>query len=583
MHMRVDPAARKKGVTPNEIFMSIFLLEFDDILPTALLSSPPPSCHTLIRMTRLISHWTSRAAENFKLLFQIRDEPTQSDSQKGEQGIRVGIQRPISPIVLLSKLDKDHWLALLAGFIAFYADFLDFNVLATATTKIADYYQTSKTHVSDSITYTMALRVVGAAIFGFFGDLVGRRWPLIIDLVLLGSLQVATIYCTSMNAFFLYRAGFGICMGAVWSLAGSTIFDITPPECRGLLGGIFQASAACSGLTAAGLNMAFGAAPESWKMMFWISCGVSYFAAIIRFIIPESKQFREAEEKRKALEIVRLQTLMEMHGTVKQVKRHHRLTVFCREFSKMFRLHWQTFLYSALFVFLTSWANHSYGDNYFTFLIDGKGINNRDASIIAMITKTGCISGMVTIGWLGEYLGRRRIAAACTIMAALLLPASISPSSFWGLCLGGWFYQFFVESFGAVLASHLNELSPVAFRAVMPGVAYQLGTSLSAPSSWIVNKIAEKKHIVVDGKSVEAYGPVMQATAGICYILMILLAIFGPERRGADLEHFEPAGMKIDDETIISHDEEEGRSSVADIDDERQPMLEGQKRQHNVL
>lgn len=572
---------RVKGVTPVERIVFTFLLEYDDKLLTFHPLRPHPFSHSLAKMIRLISHLSSRAAENFRLLFQIRDEPAGPESQKGEQDIRIGIQRPISPIILLSKLEKDHWLALLAGFIAFYADFLDFNVLATATTKIADYFQTSKTHVSDSITYTMALRVVGAAIFGFFGDLVGRRWPLIIDLVLLGSLQIATIYCTSMNAFLFYRGCFGICMGAVWSLAGSTIFDITPPECRGLLGGIFQASAACSGLTAAGLNLAFGAAPESWKMMFWISCVVSYFAAIMRFIIPESKQFREAEEKREALETVRLQTLFELHGTVKEVKRHQRLTLFCREFSKMFRLHWQTFVYSAFFVFLTSWANHSYGDNFFTFLIDGKGIINRDASLIAIITKTGCISGMVTIGWLGEYFGRRRIAAVCTIMAAILLPASLSPSSFWGLCLGGWFYQFFFESYGAVLASHLNELSPVAFRAVMPGVAYQLGTSLSAPSSWIVNKIAERKHIIVDGKSMEAYGPVMQATAVICYVLMIFLAIFGPERRGADLEHFEPAGLKIDDAIVISHDEEEERSSVLD-NEERQPMLEGQERLDNV-
>lgn len=524
-------------------------------------------------MNQFFSHLTSRAVKNFKLLFQIHDGSSDSDLQKGENGIRVGIQRPISPIVLLGKLNKDHWLALFAGFIAFYADFLDFNVLAIATPKIADYFYTSKTHVSDSITYTMALRVVGAAIFGFFGDLVGRRWPLIIDLILLGSLQVATIYCTTMNAFLFYRSCFGICMGAVWSLAGSTIFDITPPECRGLLGAIFQVSAACSGLTAAGLNMAFGDSAESWKMMFWISCGISYFAAIIRFVIPESKQFREAEEKRKNLETIRLQTILEMHGTVKQVKRHQRLTVFCREFSKMFRLHWQTFVYSALFVFLTSWACHSYGDNYFTFLISGKGINNRDASIIAIVTKTGCISGMITIGWLGEYFGRRRMAALCTLMAALFLPASLSPSSFWGLCLGGWFYQFFFESYGAVLASHLNELSPVAFRAVMPGVAYQLGTSLSAPSSWIVNKIAERKHIIVNGKSVEAYGPVMQATAGICYIFMVLLAVFGPERRGVDLEHFEPAGLKVEDESNQFHVGEDESSSETDVD-ERQPMLE---------
>lgn len=488
-------------------------------------------------MASLLIHLTRRAGENFALLFKIRDDFDPSQPNK----IRYGIRRPQNPIVLLSHLERDHWLALFVGFLAFYADFLDFNVLAAATKKIAAYYGTSKAHVSDSITYTMALRVIGAAIFGFLGDLIGRRWPLIIDLVILGSLQIASIYCTDINQFLGVRALFGIGMGGIWGCSASHLMENAPLEARGLIGGIFQASAASSGLTAAGLNMAFGAAPNTWKKMFWISCGLSYFAALVRFLVPESKQFLEAAKKKKELEA--------LHGQRSGSKT--KLVKFCKEFKKMFKLHWQTFIYSAAFVCLTSWAVHSYADNYVTFLISGKGINNRDASVITMISKSGCIIGMIVIGWLGEYVGRRRMAAVATLMAACLLPASILPNSKMGLAVAGWFYQFFFESYGAILAAHLNELSPVAFRAVMPGVAYQLGTSISAPSAMIVNDIAEGRHIIINGKRVEAYEPVIGITMAICYLFMILLAVFGPERRGADLEHFEPAGFKSESSTMI--------------------------------
>lgn len=288
--------------------------------------------------------------------------------------------------------------------------------------------------------------------------------------------------------------------------------------------------------------------------MFWISCGLSYFAALVRFLVPESKQFLEATKKRKELEAIQNQ---------KQGYKV-RLYKFCREFKKMFKLHWQTFIYSAAFVCLTSWAVHAYADNYVTFLISGKGINNRDASVITMITKSGCIIGMITIGWLGEYVGRRRMAAFSTLMAACLLPAAILPNSKTSLAVAGWFYQFFFEAYGAILAAHLNELSPIAFRAVMPGVAYQLGTSISAPSAMIVNDIAEDRHIIINGKRVEAYEPVIGITVAICYLLMILLAIFGPERRGADLEHFQPAGFKSESSTTIhsSNVQNERESSV---------------------
>ena len=116
-------------------------------------------------MASFLLHLTKRAGENFTLLFKIRDEVDPTQPFK----IRHGIRKPVNPITLLSALERDHWLALFVGFLAFYADFLDFNVLAAATKKIAAYYGTTKAHVSDSITYTMALRIIGAAIFGFLG------------------------------------------------------------------------------------------------------------------------------------------------------------------------------------------------------------------------------------------------------------------------------------------------------------------------------------------------------------------------------------------------------------------------------
>lgn len=76
-------------------------------------------------MSSLFRNLIGRAGENFKLLFQIRDDPSKVDIDAQNGTLRVGIQKPISPCKLLAKLETDHWLALLAGFIAFYADFLD--------------------------------------------------------------------------------------------------------------------------------------------------------------------------------------------------------------------------------------------------------------------------------------------------------------------------------------------------------------------------------------------------------------------------------------------------------------------------
>lgn len=438
--------------------------------------------------------------------------------------------------------------------------FSQFYVLAAAIKKISTYFGTTKTHVSDSLTYSMSMRIVGAGLFGLLGDYFGRKWPLVINLVMLAGLQIASIYCHTIDSFLHVRLWFGLAMGGVYGLAASNLMENAPPESRGLLGGIFQSGAAASGLTSAAINLGVGAKPDSWKKMFWITIGLTFGAAVVRILIPESKQFREAAKRKKD----------SLHGqTYKQ-----RFIKFCKQFKKMLLLHWQTFVYCCIFVTLFQWAVHTYADNYVTFLIVSKGMSNSRASKITMITKAGCILGVWTMGWLGEYIGRRRMAAISALMAAVTLPASIMPTSFSGLAAGGFFYQFFFETYGAILAAHLNELSPIAFRAVMPGIAYQFGASVSAPAAMIVNDIAEGKFITENGKRVEAYEPVIGTIMGIVYFLQIVFSLFGPEKRGADLAHFKPAGLEDDDEDLpISHHLPERGRSQSDVKDDKVPSL----------
>lgn len=336
-----------------------------------------------------------------------------------------------------------------------------------------------------------------------------------------------------------------------------------PAESRGLLGGIFQSGAAFSGLTSAAMNLGVGPKPNTWKTMFWISAGLTFFTAILRVLIPESKQFREARKRKKESH----------HGqTYKQ-----RFLKFCKEFKKMVSLHWQTFIYCCLFVTLFQWAVHTYADNYVTFLIVSKGLSNSQASKATMISKSGCVLGVIVMGWLGEYIGRRRIAAISSLMAAILLPASIIPTSFSGLSAGGFFYQFFFETYGSILAAHLNELSPIAFRAIMPGIAYQFGASVSAPAAMIVNRIAEKKFVTENHKRVEAYEPVIGIIMGSIYFLQIVFSCFGQEKRGVNLEYFQPAGLENFDredpnECSIRGEQEMSKSNLKDVQFELEPL-----------
>ena len=60
------------------------------------------------------------------------------------------------------------------------------------------------------------MRSVGAAMFGLAGDKWGRKWPMVVNMIVLGVLQIATIYSTTFSEFLAVRSLFGLFMGGVY-------------------------------------------------------------------------------------------------------------------------------------------------------------------------------------------------------------------------------------------------------------------------------------------------------------------------------------------------------------------------------
>ncbi len=93
------------------------------------------------------------------------------------------LRNPISLLMLLSAKDL---LYFFVGFFAWTADAFDFHALSIQTTKLALYYDTTKTEISSAITLTLLLRSIGAAVFGLLGDRFGRKWPMVVNMFILG-------------------------------------------------------------------------------------------------------------------------------------------------------------------------------------------------------------------------------------------------------------------------------------------------------------------------------------------------------------------------------------------------------------
>ena len=120
-----------------------------------------------------------------------------------------------NPFSLVAQLTAMNWVFFLVGLSAWIADAFDFHALSIQTVKLAKYYHTSKTNITTAITLTLLLRSVGAAFFGLAGDKYGRKWPMVINMLILGLLQIATIYSQTFQQFLAVRSLFGLFMGGV--------------------------------------------------------------------------------------------------------------------------------------------------------------------------------------------------------------------------------------------------------------------------------------------------------------------------------------------------------------------------------
>jgi len=273
-----------------------------------------------------------------------------------------------------------------------------------------------------------------------------------------------------------------------------------------------------------------------------ITAGISIAVGLVRIPFPESKQFLEAK---------------------KAGKKATSPGAFWRETKKMLAQEWKMCVYCVILMTWFNYYSHTSQDSYTTFMLTQKELDNAGASRASILMKAGACVGGCIIGYLSQFVGRRRAIIVSALTSAILIPAWILPEGERALSATGFFMQFFVQGAWGVIPIHLNELSPVAYRSTFPGVTYQVGNMISSPSAQIVNAIAEKTFVTAKktGDRVEAYGPTMGIATVIIALGIIVTTMFGPERRGRDFEH-KVAGVDSDVSSKVldeeAADEEKG-------------------------
>ncbi|OJA19521.1 hypothetical protein AZE42_03201 [Rhizopogon vesiculosus] len=446
---------------------------------------------------------------------------------------------PLSAVVVAIKnLTWVQWAQFGSGWLAWTCDAIDFFAVSLTVSLLSTQFNQKTTAITTAITLTLLFRSVGAVIFGILSDRFGRKWPLVANLLLCCIFELGTAFVKTFPQFLAVRALFGIAMGGIWGLSSSSALENLPVELRGLASGVLQQGYSVGYLLAAVINLTL-VAEHGWRVIFWTAAGITFFAAVIRAIVPESAFFLRAKEQEKA------------RGTTTG----HKTKIFLRETKEMLKHHWLLCIYAVLLMTGFNFLSHGSQDLYPTYLETTKGFSAHDATIATIIGNCGAI-------------------AICVIFLAVFIPLWVLPNSFAALSAGAFFVQFGVQGAWGVIPIQLAEMSPPAFRATFPGVAYQIGNMVSSASAQIEATGAAnlKTTIVQNGVTtvVADYATVQAIFIGCVAAFVIIITIVGPENHGSHFEKhkaaFEEGGGRddaiVDDASQTSYREVDEKTSA---------------------
>jgi SHS family lactate transporter-like MFS transporter len=378
-----------------------------------------------------------------------------------------------------------------ATFLGWTLDAFDFFLLVFVLKDIAAEFGTQITDVTFAILLTLAMRPIGAYIFGRAADRWGRRPTLMVDVLLYSAIEFASGFAPSLTALLVLRAIFGIAMGGEWGVGASLTMESIPPQARGLVSGLLQ-SGYPTGYFLASIVYGLLFQYIGWRGMFMVGVIPALLVFYIRRKVPESPSWRPTAERSNTLAIV--------------------------------RSHWQLGLYAVVLMTAFNFFSHGTQDLYPTFLQVQHGFSPHEVGLIAVIYNIGAIIGGLSFGAMSEGFGRRRIIIIASLLSLFVLPLwAFSTTAVW-LAAGAFLMQVMVQGAWGVIPVHLNELSPDDARGTFPGFVYQLGNLIASVNATLQAGIAV--HYSND------YAFALAAVAGTVAVAIAILTALGPEAKG---------------------------------------------------
>ena len=358
--------------------------------------------------------------------------------------------------------------------------------------------------VAYALFLTLAMRFVGAFIFGRLGDRWGRKPALMLDILCYSIIGALAAFSPNLTVFLILRALFGVAMGGEWGLGSSLAMESIPPQARGMVSG-HPAMRLSERLPPRRDRLRPALRPHVRRLYDRLAGDVPAQrpAGLRRPVHPLGVPESPAFEASKAHEKPHLwATISEHKGLV---------------------------LYMVVLMMCFNLFSHGTQDLYPTFLQKQHNFDPGDGELDRHRRQSRRDRRRPHVRpRVGEDRPRQRDhhrGADRAAGAAASGPIRSTPVL---LALGAFVMQVAVQGAWGVIPAHLNELAPGAARATIPAFVYQAGNFLASYNGPFQAQIAE-----ANGGN---YGLALALVAGVVAVAIVVVIRFSPERRGEVLK-----------------------------------------------
>jgi metabolite-proton symporter len=250
-----------------------------------------------------------------------------------DSGVAVGQDYPRAGVAVNTPAQ-----VLFASLIGTTIEFFDFYIFATAAVLVFPKLFFPSTDPASATLASLATfaiaffaRPVGSALFGHFGDRVGRKATLVAALLTMGLSTVAigalptygTIGVAAPALLALFRFGQGLGLGGEWGGAVLLAIENAPPGKRAWYGMFPQLGAPIGFLFSGGIFLALSRwltdkqfFAFGWRIPFLASAALVLVGLYVRLTITETPVFRDALSHRERVKVPMLTVFREHPRTV---------------------------------------------------------------------------------------------------------------------------------------------------------------------------------------------------------------------------------------------------------------------------